>query len=289
MCFKKPTACDPGDSLWILADHDGFLAYLQGSLGSCYLQANVMETPHTAFKVSCLLAEDPWASAAQRTTAAHVQLTGPVAGTRLPVKARAGASSGIPAAHSPDFFSLFFFFQIHPMLATIIPHLDSCNSDITGAVITVISRTLSVIPCIMRRTPYPKLFLGKYLLVFQDSARVSSPPGNLSLPPKTKSGASSLTCVCVHTRVRTRMLTQSCLFDPLGCSPPGPSVHGNSQARVLESAAISSLGGSSRPRDRAHISCISCICRQILHFCTAWEDHSTPDTANYPSWDKPSS
>ena len=59
MCFKKPTACDPGDSLWMLADHDGFLAYLQGSLGSCYLQANVMETPHTAFKVSCLLAEDP--------------------------------------------------------------------------------------------------------------------------------------------------------------------------------------------------------------------------------------
>ena len=86
------------------------------------------------------------------------------------------------------------------MLAAVIPHLDSCNSDVTGAVITLISRTLSVIPFIMGYTPYPKLFLGKYLLVFQDSTRVSSPPGNLSLPPKTKSGASSLTCVCVCTR-----------------------------------------------------------------------------------------
>ena len=175
------------------------------------------------------------------------------------------------------------------MLAAVIPHLDSCNSDVTGAVITLISRTLSVIPFIMGYTPYPKLFLGKYLLVFQDSTRVSSPPGNLSLPPKTKSGASSLTCVCVCTRAYARAHAQSCLFDPVGCSPPASSVHGNSQARVLESAAISSLRGSSRPRDRAHISCISCICRQILHFCTTWEDHSTPDTANYPSWDKPSS
>ena len=40
-------------------------------------------------------------------------------------------------------------------------------------------------------------------------------------------------------------------------SPPGPSVLGTSQARTLEEVAISSSRGSSRGRDRTHISCIA--------------------------------
>ena len=39
-------------------------------------------------------------------------------------------------------------------------------------------------------------------------------------------------------------------------SPPGSSVHGILQARILEWVAISSSRGSSRPRDWTHISCI---------------------------------
>ena len=37
------------------------------------------------------------------------------------------------------------------------------------------------------------------------------------------------------------LLTQSCptLCDPMNCSPPGSSVHGNFQARALEKVAIS--------------------------------------------------
>ena len=35
------------------------------------------------------------------------------------------------------------------------------------------------------------------------------------------------------------------LCDPMDCSPPGSSVHGISQARILEWVAISSSGGSS--------------------------------------------
>ena len=49
------------------------------------------------------------------------------------------------------------------------------------------------------------------------------------------------------------------LCDPMDCSPPGSSVHGNFQARILEWVAISSSRGSSQPRDRTHISCVSCI------------------------------
>ena len=38
------------------------------------------------------------------------------------------------------------------------------------------------------------------------------------------------------------------LCDPMDCSPPGSSVHGISQARILDWVAISSSRGSSRPR-----------------------------------------
>ena len=50
------------------------------------------------------------------------------------------------------------------------------------------------------------------------------------------------------------LIAKSCstLCDPLDCSPPGSSVHGISQARVLERGTIASSRGSSQPRDRTH-------------------------------------
>ena len=46
-------------------------------------------------------------------------------------------------------------------------------------------------------------------------------------------------------------VTQLCLTlcDPVDCSPPGSSVHGILQARILEWVAISLSRGSSRPSD----------------------------------------
>ena len=51
-------------------------------------------------------------------------------------------------------------------------------------------------------------------------------------------------------------VTQSCptLCDPVDCSPPGSSVHGILQARILEWVVISFSRGSSRPRDRSQVS-----------------------------------
>ena len=46
------------------------------------------------------------------------------------------------------------------------------------------------------------------------------------------------------------------LFNPKDCSPPGPSVHGILQGRILEWVTISSSRGSSRPRDQTGVSCI---------------------------------
>ena len=46
------------------------------------------------------------------------------------------------------------------------------------------------------------------------------------------------------------------LYDPMDCSPPGSSVHGILQAKILEWVAMPFSRGSSRPRDWTHISCI---------------------------------
>ena len=67
---------------------------------------------------------------------------------------------------------------------------------------------------------------------------------------------------CVHAQ-----LLQSCLIlcDPVDHSPPGSSVQGILQARILEWVAVVSSRGSSRPRDQTHISYVSSIGRQILY------------------------
>ena len=56
------------------------------------------------------------------------------------------------------------------------------------------------------------------------------------------------------------------LCDPMSCSPPGFSVHGISQARILEWVAISSSRGSSGPRDWTSVSCIAG--RLLYHWAT---------------------
>jgi len=48
-------------------------------------------------------------------------------------------------------------------------------------------------------------------------------------------------------------------------SPPGSSVRETLQARILKRAAISYSRGSSQPRDRTQVSCISCILGWILY------------------------
>ena len=59
------------------------------------------------------------------------------------------------------------------------------------------------------------------------------------------------------------------LCDPM--DPPDSSDHGIFQARILEWVASSYARGSSRPRDRAHVSCISFIGRGIRYYCATWE------------------
>ena len=95
---------------------------------------------------------------------------------------------------------------------------------------------------------------------------------------------SSDVCVCVRAGI-----TQSCLTlcDPADCSPPGSSVHRILQARILEWVAISFSRGSSRPRDRTHVSCVSCIGRQVLYHLQPFK-HLDWSYMRYPESEPPS-
>jgi len=55
------------------------------------------------------------------------------------------------------------------------------------------------------------------------------------------------------------------MLDPMDCSLPGSSAHGLLQARVLEWVVMPFSRGSSQPRDRTHVSYISCIGRRVLY------------------------
>ena len=78
-------------------------------------------------------------------------------------------------------------------------------------------------------------------------------------------------CVCVYV---CSVAQSASSLQPLDCGPPGSSVHGISQARMLEWVAISFSRGSSQPRGWTCISCISHNGRWILYlaggFFTTW-------------------
>ena len=68
------------------------------------------------------------------------------------------------------------------------------------------------------------------------------------------------------------LVAQSCptLCNPTDCSPPGSSVHGLFQARILEWVAISFSRGSSQPRNRTPVSKFS----RLLIYVTMKTKHT---------------
>ena len=72
-----------------------------------------------------------------------------------------------------------------------------------------------------------------------------------------------LKCICAVLC----LVTQSCLTlcNPMDYSPPGSSVHGILQARILESVAMSSSRGSSQPRDQSQVSFTVRATREALN------------------------
>ena len=66
----------------------------------------------------------------------------------------------------------------------------------------------------------------------------------------------------------------------MNLSPPGSSVHGIFQARVLEWVAMPSSRRSSQPRDRTQVSCVFCIAGR---FFTTWANREVHPVSLVPS------
>ena len=89
--------------------------------------------------------------------------------------------------------------------------------------------------------------------------------------------------MCMYTHIHVNMhakLLPSCptLCNPMECSPPGSSVHGIFQARILEWVAIPLSRGSSQPRDQTQVSCI-----QILYHLNQQGSPTDLPTGNSPN------
>ena len=76
------------------------------------------------------------------------------------------------------------------------------------------------------------------------------------------------------------LVTQSCLTlcDPMDCSPPGSSVHGILQARILEWVAIPFSRESSQSRDWIQVSCIA------GRFFYNLSHHGSPQITLHPAY-----
>ena len=87
--------------------------------------------------------------------------------------------------------------------------------------------------------------------------------------------------VCMYVCVWSRSVVSDSLQ---ACSPPGSSVHGILQARILEWVAISFSRGSSQPRDWTRVSCFAgrrfiliniyiylLIYLAVLGLCSMWD------------------
>ena len=77
-----------------------------------------------------------------------------------------------------------------------------------------------------------------------------------------------LSAAGTHAQLLPLFLT---LCDPMGCGPPGSSIHGMFQARIPEWVAMLSSRGSSWPTDQTRVSCISCIAGRFFTHWATWE------------------
>ena len=86
------------------------------------------------------------------------------------------------------------------------------------------------------------------------AALLSTPKGGFLANSKGRVSSKFLWCVCILSH-----FSSPTLWAPMDCSPPGSSVHGILQIRILEWVAMPFSRASSPPRDQTHISCSSCI------------------------------
>ena len=90
----------------------------------------------------------------------------------------------------------------------------------------------------------------------------------------TKSASQAPCCACMPAQPLSRVQLSA---TPWTVSPPGSSVYGIFQARILEWLPFLPPGNLSPPRDRTHVSCIG---RWILWHFVIWEAQAS---CHYPA------
>ena len=109
----------------------------------------------------------------------------------------------------------------------------------------------------------------------------------LSVPSLSKHW---VTCLPFDSSEVKVLVGQSCptLCDPMDCSPPGSSVHGILQARVLECVAISFSRGSSWPRGGTGVGCHFLL--QGIFLTQGWNPgllHYRQNLYHWATWEAP--
>ena len=99
-----------------------------------------------------------------------------------------------------------------------------------------------------------ELELRFYQLFPEEEDLALLPQGGLRLGPRERF---ALLVFCDYTFSLCVLFTQSCviLCDPMDCSPPGSSVRGILQAKILEWVAIPFSRGCNQPRDGTQVYC----------------------------------
>ena len=92
-------------------------------------------------------------------------------------------------------------------------------------------------------------------------------PSEIALGRQWERGAHTLPA-CMPAKL---LQLSPILCDPMNCSPPGSSVHGDSPGKNTGVGCCALLQGIFTTRDRIHVSCVSCIGRRLFTASPTWE------------------
>ena len=118
--------------------------------------------------------------------------------------------------------------------------------------------------------------------LFQVPGPFSATSAYMPFTSRTQGSCAWQVYACVHAK---SLELHPTLCDPMDYSLPGSSVHGFLQARIQEGVAMPSSKGSSKPRNRTHISCGSCIAGGFFY---CWATREAPGRSIFSSVSGPS-
>ena len=132
--------------------------------------------------------------------------------------------------------------------------MEGENQELIKELLDYLSSDFPTFQCFHQKTKHR--FFGLMLVLLEISFRKETRQCN----DQSKIKVTHPPIIFLLSPVKLKVLvTQLCLTlcSPMDYSPPGFSVHGILQTRILEWVSIPFLKGSSPPRDQTQVSCIA--------------------------------